>query len=170
MDYLDAPWNTDNVSGFEKRVSALAGISNAQRRNLCNFEVQPCFKFGLQDERGVPVFQSSQSHATREEMLSEASSVLVQLRDRNQYQNLQRKLNGFDSSAAGRLFAKQAAAENILVSKYDYRIELLDREKNTIKISLDTKIESPEAAHLALPNFIANINEQKPGACAPWRP
>jgi len=166
LDYMDEPWNTDNVSGFEKRVSALAGISNAQRRNLCNFEVQPCFKFALHDERGVPVFQSSQSHATREEKLSEARSVLLQLRDRNQYQNLQRKLNGFDSSAAGRLFAKQAAAENILVSKYDYRIELLDRDENIVKISLDTKIESPKAAQLALPKFIANINKQKSGTRA----
>ncbi len=166
LDYLDDPWNTDNVSGFEKRVSALAGITNSQRRNLCNFEVQACYKFVLHDERGVPVFKSSQSHATREEMLSEARSVLIQLRDRKHYPNLQRKLNGFDSSAAGRLFAKQAAAENILVSKYDYRIELLDREENTIKISLDTKIESPEAANFALPKFIANINEQKSGTRA----
>ncbi len=166
LDYLGATWNTDNVSGFEKRVAMLAGFSNFQRRSLCNFEVQPCFKFTLNDERGAPVFHSSQSNPSREAMLEEARAVLAQLRDRSQYPSLERRLNGFNSAAAARLFARQASDENILVSKYFYRIELTDRENTLVRTSLNAKIDSQKAAEEVLPDFMANINKQKPGAGA----
>jgi len=32
-------WNTDNISGFEKRVKLLSGMQHTNRRSLCNFEV-----------------------------------------------------------------------------------------------------------------------------------
>ncbi|MBL7828967.1 MAG: hypothetical protein JNJ57_20200, partial [Saprospiraceae bacterium] len=41
FDYRCPSWNTNNISGFEKRVFALAGMTNRQRRNLCNIEVLP---------------------------------------------------------------------------------------------------------------------------------
>lgn len=43
-DYLKNKWNTTNISGFEKRVKALAGIDNWNRHYLCNFVVEPADK------------------------------------------------------------------------------------------------------------------------------
>ena len=40
-DYLKNKWNNYNISGFEKRVKALAGIDNWKRHWLCNFVVEP---------------------------------------------------------------------------------------------------------------------------------
>lgn len=38
-DYIKDGWNNENISGFEKRVKALSGIDDWQKKNLCNFEV-----------------------------------------------------------------------------------------------------------------------------------
>lgn len=43
-DYLRNKWNSYNISGFEKRVKALAGIENWKRHYLCNFVVEPADK------------------------------------------------------------------------------------------------------------------------------
>ena len=43
-DYLKNKWNSNNISGFEKRVKALAGIDNWKRHYLCNFVVEPADK------------------------------------------------------------------------------------------------------------------------------
>jgi len=38
-DYAENGWNTDNISGFEKRVKVLSGMQHTNRRSLCNYEV-----------------------------------------------------------------------------------------------------------------------------------
>lgn len=38
-DYLTGGWNNDNISGFEKKLSLLAGINNSAKDYLCNFVV-----------------------------------------------------------------------------------------------------------------------------------
>ena len=43
-DYLKNKWYSNNISGFEKRVKALAGIDNWNRHYLCNFVVEPADK------------------------------------------------------------------------------------------------------------------------------
>ena len=43
-DYLKNKWNTPNISGFEKRVKALAGIDSWNHHYLCNFVVEPADK------------------------------------------------------------------------------------------------------------------------------
>jgi len=39
FDYLKPAWNTDNVSGFEKRVSLLSGYGKGMRNSICNIEI-----------------------------------------------------------------------------------------------------------------------------------
>lgn len=39
-DYLKNKWGNENISGFEKRFKALAGIENWKRHSLCNFVVE----------------------------------------------------------------------------------------------------------------------------------
>jgi hypothetical protein len=43
-DYLKDKWKSANISGFEKRVKALAGIEDLNRHYLCNFVVEPADK------------------------------------------------------------------------------------------------------------------------------
>jgi uncharacterized protein YegP (UPF0339 family) len=40
-NYLSNGWNNNNVSGFEKKVKALAGIDDWNKNNLCHFTVDP---------------------------------------------------------------------------------------------------------------------------------
>ena len=68
FDYLEPSWDTENVSGFEKRVSLLSGIENYKRRNLCNFEVVQCFRLQLKDWTGTTLFRSNKGFETQEEL------------------------------------------------------------------------------------------------------
>ena len=43
-DYLKDKWKSGNISGFEKRVKAIAGVENLNRHYLCNFVVEPADK------------------------------------------------------------------------------------------------------------------------------
>ena len=72
FNYLRPSWNTDNVSGFEKRVSLLSGINDYSRRNLCNFEVTECYRLQLKDPRGNVLFRSNRSYETKTELLEAA--------------------------------------------------------------------------------------------------
>lgn len=42
FDYTEGGWLSDNVSGFETRLKALAGIQDGRRRTLCPFVIDPC--------------------------------------------------------------------------------------------------------------------------------
>ncbi len=128
FDYLKPAWNTDNVSGFEKRVSLLSGINNYERRNLCNFEVSECHRFGLNDANGNLLFRSNRSYENKEELLLAANKVLVQLRDPKSYKKLEKTLNGFNRSVISRLFSAKASEENIITTKYDFHQQLINHK------------------------------------------
>ena len=102
FNYLEDSWNTTNVSGFEKRASLLAGISNYERRNLCNFEISPCFKLHLKDWRGNLLFRSNRSYESKEELNLAAEKVLRNLRNAEAYPRLEKKLNGFNTTSLHR--------------------------------------------------------------------
>ncbi|MBK6931920.1 MAG: hypothetical protein IPH12_14065 [Saprospirales bacterium] len=168
-DYFKPAWNTQNVSGLEKRVALLAGIPNWNRRSLCNFEVLECWQFSLKDERGRPLLSSGKTFQSRHEMLRGARDVLARLTDATQYESLARQLNGFQVVSLRRLFAYQAAPENLVVSKYHYRLDLKDRQGRLIKTSSDAKMVSAAAAAAQRATFAAAINTQTtpPGMPAP---
>jgi hypothetical protein len=78
FNYIIPSWNTDNVSGLEKRVSRLTGIENYQRRNLFCFEKiviedqsvlnNPKFVFSLKDPKtNTNVLINLKEHTTFDE-------------------------------------------------------------------------------------------------------
>ncbi|MEL6660130.1 MAG: hypothetical protein AAFR36_26940 [Bacteroidota bacterium] len=76
FNYTDenALWDTQNVSGLEKRVSGLMGLDDWRRRNLNNFQVyqrQEEYLFRILDHRGNTLLESVQfaSEAEAEEAL-----------------------------------------------------------------------------------------------------
>lgn len=80
FNYCEESWDKDNVSGLEKRVAALSGITEFQRRNLCNFEVarrKPEFGFVLRDYRGDIIFSSNERYL-RQRRAGEAASVFIE--------------------------------------------------------------------------------------------
>lgn len=168
-DYLQPAWNTENVSGFEKRVSLLAGMKNWTRRNLCNVEIVESFRMRLNDAEGNLLFSNSTSYETQAELNQAAAVILDQLRDVDHYKNLELSLPGFSTPVMRRLFALAPADENVVVSKYDYYLALKNAADITVKISTVDTYESAEAARATEPDFIATINTQAtpPGIEAP---
>ncbi len=152
FDYLKPAWNTDNVSGFEKRVSLLSGINNYERRNLCNFEVTECHRFVLNDANGNLLFRSNRSYESKEELLLAANKVLVQLRDPKSYKKLEKTLNGFNRSVISRLFSAQASTENIVTTKYNFHQQLTDHKG--IEVARSTSLSSETLALKKQGDFI----------------
>lgn len=135
FNYLETSWNTNNVSGFEKRVSLLSGINNYQRKNLCNFEVTECHKLLLNDSNGNPLFRSNRSYETKEELHHAANKVLLQLRDSDAYKLLEKSLNGFNARAIGRMFSEKPRDENIIITKYRFNQQLLNSKGTEVGVS-----------------------------------
>ncbi|MBL7774650.1 MAG: hypothetical protein JNK89_01535, partial [Saprospiraceae bacterium] len=170
FDYFLPAWNTENVSGFEKRVQLLAGIEQWRRRNLCNFEVTPCMGFRLPDYREQILFSSNLGNVSAEQRFHTAKNTLEKLSNPANYPDLERRLEGFQKTAVHRLFSQTPAAENLPVASHHYRLELLDAGNNPVKISADAKMSSAAKAEATIPDFIKNIDRQTTPAGRPTTP
>ncbi|WP_281990135.1 hypothetical protein [Aquimarina aggregata] len=159
-DYSISSWNTDNVSGFEKRVSLLSGIENYDRRNLCNFEVVQNFRLELKDWSENVLFRSNRGYESREELYGAAKKVLSQIRDQESYKQLEKSLNGFDAKTMRRIFSEQGEEENIIITKHDYHQQLINTEKEVVVLSKSTKMKSEKVALDKKEDFIKTINTQ----------
>ena len=86
-DYILNGWNNSNVSGFENRVSAYAGMQNAMQQNLCHFEVN---EFDAQSIvnlawKDLQLFKSEKSFDTRLEAKEALLQLFIALRNDNNY-------------------------------------------------------------------------------------
>ncbi|GAA4276777.1 hypothetical protein [Aquimarina mytili] len=160
FNYLEPSWNTDNVSGFEKRISRLTGLDNYHRRNLCNFEVTECYRLILRDPKGNLLFRGNTSYETPKELKLAAKDILLKLRDGNSYKTLERKLNGFDSDIVARMFCEKPTDENIIITKYHYRQKLINHNDVEVVGSKNTRITSEATAVKKREEFIKDINKQ----------
>lgn len=99
----DKIWNTDNVSGFEKRISALLGIENWNRRDLANIDFDSqtqieeategeeigTFRFRLISTVDDSILlSSSTNYQKKEDAQKELDHVLKVGGDANSYQGL----------------------------------------------------------------------------------
>ncbi|MBQ4818577.1 hypothetical protein [Aquimarina sp. MMG016] len=160
FNYLEPSWNTDNVSGFEKRIALLSGIGNYQRRNLCNFEVIQNFRIILKDWSGNVLFKSNRGYENIEELHGTARKILGQLRNPESYKRLEKDLNGFDPSAIHRIFSEKPADENIIITSHNYHQELRNTHDEVVVLSKSTKMKSEKAAIDKKDVFITDINKQ----------
>ena len=160
-NYLKPSWNTDNVSGFEKRVSLLAGIENYNRRNLCNFEVSRCFRVQLKDPSENVLFSSNRSYDTKEELYRAAEKMLTDLRHPATYDRLEKDLNGFNRVEVRRLFSIKPARENIVVTQNQYHHQLLNAEDEIVVFDKKVKLRSEKAALAKKDEFISRLNAQE---------
>jgi len=79
-DYHKNNWNNYNISGFEKRFKALAGMRNWQKHYLCNFVVEPAtILYQLSVYFFNEAFTVRNKTATKKEALDSLKSVYSQL-------------------------------------------------------------------------------------------
>ncbi len=161
FNYLQPSWNTDNVSGYEKRISLLAGFENYDRRNLCNFEVVQCFRLQLKDASGTALFRSNRSYNTINELYSAANKTLTNLRHPASYDRLEKELNDFNREVVRRIFSVKPAAENIVVVKQQYHHQLLNTDNEPVIFDQKVKLGSEKVALAKKKDFITRINTQK---------
>ncbi len=160
FDYLQPSWNTANVSGFEKRLSKLAGIENYDRRNLCNIEVSPCYELQLKDEQGNILLEGKRSYESEQALRYAAGRVLNSLKNPTGFEELKRITTIFNSNKAVQLFSDQPRKENIFIAKYRHQQQLLDINGGVVATGKNTRYDSVEAAEEEETDFIENINEQ----------
>ena len=81
-DYLADKWGNLNISGFEKRFKALAGIEDWRRHYLCNFTVEPTTKlYRLSINLFDQVFSVENKTVTNAEGMASLKAIYAQLTD-----------------------------------------------------------------------------------------
>ncbi len=88
LDYSTNGWNSDNISGLEKRFKALTGSENLKRQSLCNFEVYEYSKkfiFTL-NLAGRMFFNSDEKFESEAEAAQAAKKLFESLGNRFNYQ------------------------------------------------------------------------------------
>ncbi|MDZ8055896.1 MAG: hypothetical protein RMX68_016645 [Aulosira sp. ZfuVER01] len=82
----DEVWNTENVSGFKKRVSRLLGIEDVRRRDLCHYRVLAPGHFTLYFQKQP--LTSQQTYATQTEAQAALEKFLLLALHDNFYKRL----------------------------------------------------------------------------------
>lgn len=156
-DYLQPSWGTENVSGFEKRVSLLAGMPDFRRRHLCNFEVIDRFRLEMKDPYGNAWFSSIATYCSRHE-LGEARKTLVKQLRSDSYDRQQFQFTRFDPAALRQVFCEKATDANIAPSRYVYALTLKDSTGNVLRESHKKDYADESLAWQALGEFIEEID------------
>jgi uncharacterized protein len=112
-------WDTENVSGLEKRVSRLAGIDDYSRRDLAcdevfsglfgTSEVGSGFRLEIPDSQGTAIFRSVESFPDADAALAAARTLYPFIRQEKSYQV---DASGGTGSIRYRIVAGGASLEN----------------------------------------------------------
>ncbi len=159
FNYLKPSWNTDNVSGLEKRVACLTGIENYNRRNLCNFSVIQGFPYELPDKEGKSIFYGITAGSSNEAVNAKVEEIISNLKNPDTYPIYENELEVFEKDKIRRIFSERISDENIYAQEERYRIELFDSNGGIIKAG--EEIEKPTSKkQLKLEvDFITKLNE-----------
>ncbi len=186
-DYVRNGWDNDNISGFEKRVKALAGIENWNRRGLCNFEV---FKYEDDysvrfDIAGFHFFDTTAAYEGVEEATAAVQHIFDALSDKNAYiiqrtepEGLYRICLRYDAEHLAtypeqlaaeqeaqdlcthlqRIFSASVTAQDVMISQYIYRIRLNNDAGEQIRLSKKA-YDSEAAAYAEAISELKQVND-----------
>ena len=160
FDYLQPSWGTENVSGFEKRASLLAGMQEFRRRRLCKFEVVERFRIEMEDPQGHQKFSSIATYNSKKELSAARKELVEQLGDPDSYEKLRRRFRGFDPNWVRRVFSRVAADENIKPSRWVYALILRDSGGDVRKVSSKKDYAEPSQAWRGLSKFLKEIESE----------
>ena len=151
FNYTEPSWDTLNVSGYEKRISRLAGIDEFKRRYLfCikNIEIQKTktspakYFFNVIDENGVLIFKSVKEY----EQFSELSDIVNRI---SVNAVLSERYDKQDLSSAEFTFELQDENGNVLAVSGVTYADASSRDNAITEIILNFESECPkEGMHL----------------------
>ncbi|GJM34477.1 MAG: hypothetical protein DHS20C18_34780 [Saprospiraceae bacterium] len=89
-------WNTTNISGFERRVTAMMGIPDFHRQNLSNFQVlgRSAIYYYRLFHQGLAVFISRQAYATEAEAKKALKEIYNLSKNKDNYERIDCNING----------------------------------------------------------------------------
>ncbi|HMC85254.1 MAG TPA: hypothetical protein VKI61_07000, partial [Chitinophagaceae bacterium] len=187
FDYRSSAKN--NISGFEKRFKSYAGIESSSSNSLCNFEVvQYADTYSVQlNLAGFDLFNTTGTYEGPSNAQVAVQSIFSSLADAEKYRiefiqhdakyQLQIAFNdNTDAAYYPALFNSKQDAENvaasmqkmfaktqtpnIIASKHEYRLELKDGNRKTIRVSagpFDTEAAAFDSAisYLRVPEDVS---------------
>lgn len=134
FNYLEASWNTENVSGYEKRVTILGGLNDWKRRSLCKFEVVPSRRLVLPNLQGEPWLSSIAIYPSDQDLAKAWADLQEVLRNPNRYDELKGKFIGFDPLSLRKMFSEIPDEGNILAADWQYIPNLIDAQGNVLSL------------------------------------
>lgn len=187
-DYRANKWRSANISGYEKRVAALAGIAGQQQHYLCPFIVGPyeAYFYGELKNAGGEVILRTSNYVTAEDAMQATMQLTRALEQPQLYVKTDDSITqqyGFSiplaagnaywvpatNSAAQRdeqlqalqqQFAVSPLQGTVAVSRYQYSIEVADPAGHPFLHSHQV-FPSQSAAQTAADELLANVQEQE---------
>lgn len=189
FNYLESSWNTDNVSGLEKRLKAIADIPNWGNQRLCNFDVIKLgqeFVYELRDAQQNVLLKSLENYPSEEKAKAAVQALTTAMKQADSYQKE-------DAAAAHTyrfsvthaegtaihpttyateeerntkientfdLFRKHVLERDIFVAQHEYSLQLLDMAEQAFGEALKG-FSSEAAAQEDIETFIHQLNEQQ---------
>ncbi len=180
-------WNTENMSGFERRIAAISG-TNLVKTDLCNFEIheyQDEFRIMIPDQQGNSLLRSDVTFDSRDEAVLALDRLLLgSERDKGYslFYDESKDSYGFriqmdhvsfsscirydtaqsrdqDLTIWKSRFQQEISEKDIYVSKYQYHLELIDQKKQVLA-RYPTKFISEEKANTAQSDFHKQITSR----------
>ena len=192
-DYLCDGWENENISGFEKRVKALCGIEEWRKHYLCNFLVEQAdeiyylaislfgHEFKVENklvtyEAGMSSLKSVYNKISAQpqlnvEYIEQEQKWTTSVKDDfgntyldTQLFNTKEAADTYSKSLQSTLVARPAAAENIYVSKYIFRVLFKDYANEEVaetKEKFESKEEARKYFRKIVPGVTNNLNDSK---------
>lgn len=189
-NYLENEWNNQNISGFEKKVKAIGGMDDPERRSLCNFIVAKYdeqFAVTLK-MAGTAYFTAEEKADSFEEGLEVARSIFMAMKEIKNYDKPKYILHDknynleiiygnnlkavypepFDTESEAMetaerltgLYVKKEPESTVFESSYIYIPELRDASGKLIRRSIPS-YGSEEEAKSAVMKTILNIDDRE---------
>jgi hypothetical protein len=182
FDYRTPANDTENLSGFEQRFKAYAGIQNNSSNSLCNFEVaayENTYSVQLKIA-GFHLFDTPKSYEGYDKAQAAAQAIFKSIAAAASYEikyvpyeekhQLQLLYNNNEvayypllfntkeeaeriSHNLQKLFTTAIADEDIIVSGFEYRLQLKNSNGDVVRLSVDA-FENTDAAFAAAISFL----------------
>ncbi|OUL35160.1 hypothetical protein [Nostoc sp. 106C] len=141
-------WDTNNVSGFKKRVSRLLGIEDVRRRDLCHYRIHQDaggFTFSVSCGAQKQLLTSQQSYATQKDAQAALEKFLLFALHSDFYKRL---TYSYDPTTAEEVGAA------VGLTTYGYAI--VDTEGKVLAASTE-HLPTPQQQDIALQSWFSNI-------------
>ncbi len=162
FDYRKPSWGTDNVSGYEKRIALLTGMPDSKRRRLCKFEVVQKYRIELPDIEGNTWLTGIDSYSSDEEIRTAKAELRDQLRNPNNYTELQQHYNNFNPEMIDRTFSEVPTSENICEAEHHYALQLNNINEAVLLTSKKQDYQKQAGAWSGLSRFLKEIKSELP--------